>query len=442
MLYLRVINLSTLLLKSLKMIFIKSVHILEKGSQWCEKLFMTSIFSIHNHRKVSKQNPILRASYYAFLLAVIAIPFLSRQAFASGYTSTAQVYVDGKTMNVATSGKTVAEVVSDAGITLSEKDKIEPALETEITDGYKINIYRSVPITVEDEGAILKVETAQKTGQSIASEAGIILHPEDEYELEASDLSSNDLQPGLTMKVDRAELINLNLYGAVNQVRTQEKTVGDFLDANDIKLQAGDTLLQTREQAILDGVSIQIRNDSREVVVTDEQIPMPEEVIKDVNKASDYKETQLAGYPGQKKVTYEIKKENGKEVSRSVLEEVVIKPASKQITIVGTKSIGPGVSVSEQARDLMAQAGISSSDYEYAYAIINRESRWRPTVSNYNGSGAYGLCQALPGSKMATAGSDWKTNPVTQLKWCNSYAYSRYGSWRGAYDFWMRKHWW
>jgi hypothetical protein len=244
------------------------------------------------------------------------------------------------------------------------------------------------------------------------------------------------------MKVDRAETINLNLYGAVTQVRTQEKTVGDFLTAHKIQLQAGDTLLQPTDQAIIDGGSIEIKNDSREVAVIDEEIPMPEEIVRDVNKDAGYKEVTTTGSVGQKKVTYEIKKENGKEISRTAIEEVVIKPATKQVTIVGTKSVGPGVNVSAQAKELMAQAGISASDYTYAYFIIDKESHWRPGVSNYNGSGAYGLCQALPGSKMASAGADWRTNPVTQLKWCSGYANSRYGSWKGAYEYWMKKHWW
>jgi uncharacterized protein YabE (DUF348 family) len=403
---------------------------------------MTSIFSIHNHKKSVKQHPFRRVSYLAVILAIIAIPFLSHQAFANTVSSTAQLYIDGKVVNVATNAKTVKGVIEDAGFTVGKSDKVEPSLETEVTDGYKINVYRAIPITVEDKGVNVEIETAQKTGESIASEAGIALNPEDKFDLQTSDLSGNDLKPGLTMKVDRAETINLNLYGAVTQVRTQEKTVGDFLTAHKIQLQAGDTLLQPTDQAIIDGGSIEIKNDSREVAVIDEEIPMPEEIVRDVNKDAGYKEVTTTGSVGQKKVTYEIKKENGKEISRTAIEEVVIKPATKQVTIVGTKSVGPGVNVSAQAKELMAQAGISASDYTYAYFIIDKESHWRPGVSNYNGSGAYGLCQALPGSKMASAGADWRTNPVTQLKWCSGYANSRYGSWKGAYEYWMKKHWW
>lgn len=56
-------------------------------------------------------------------------------------------------------------------------------------------------------------------------------------------------------------------------------------------------------------------------------------------------------------------------------------------------------------------------------------------------SGAYGLVQALPGSKMASAGSDWQTNAQTQIEWGVEYMEDRYGSPCGAWDFWQSNGW-
>lgn len=92
--------------------------------------------------------------------------------------------------------------------------------------------------------------------------------------------------------------------------------------------------------------------------------------------------------------------------------------------------------------DWMAAAGIAASDYGYVDYIISRESGWGVTKSNYGGSGAYGLGQALPASKMAPFGADYMTNPITQLRWANAYATSRYGSWANAYNFWINRHVW
>ncbi|MER8101262.1 MULTISPECIES: transglycosylase SLT domain-containing protein [unclassified Kitasatospora] len=72
--------------------------------------------------------------------------------------------------------------------------------------------------------------------------------------------------------------------------------------------------------------------------------------------------------------------------------------------------------------------------------IIAHESSWNVTATNAS-SGAYGLAQALPGSKMATHGSDWKTNATTQIKWALDYMNSRYGSPNAAWTFWQANHW-
>ena len=68
-------------------------------------------------------------------------------------------------------------------------------------------------------------------------------------------------------------------------------------------------------------------------------------------------------------------------------------------------------------------------------AIWTRESGWRYNAEN--ASGAYGIPQALPGSKMASAGADWQTNPATQISWGLGYIKSTYGSPCNAWSFWQ-----
>ncbi|MFF4831481.1 transglycosylase SLT domain-containing protein [Streptomyces sp. NPDC001315] len=72
--------------------------------------------------------------------------------------------------------------------------------------------------------------------------------------------------------------------------------------------------------------------------------------------------------------------------------------------------------------------------------IVSHESGWNHKATN-SSSGAYGLVQALPASKMASAGSDWKTNPATQIKWGLDYMNSRYGSPAAAWNFWQANGW-
>jgi Transglycosylase SLT domain len=72
--------------------------------------------------------------------------------------------------------------------------------------------------------------------------------------------------------------------------------------------------------------------------------------------------------------------------------------------------------------------------------IVNHESSWNYKAVNPS-SGAYGLFQALPGSKMSSAGADWRSNPATQIEWGLNYMDSRYGSPCEAWSFWQANHW-
>jgi hypothetical protein len=72
--------------------------------------------------------------------------------------------------------------------------------------------------------------------------------------------------------------------------------------------------------------------------------------------------------------------------------------------------------------------------------IAIHESHWNPFDLNRS-SGAYGIPQAVPGSKMAWAGADWRTNPVTQVKWMIHYVDGRYGSACQAWAFWQTHRW-
>lgn len=77
--------------------------------------------------------------------------------------------------------------------------------------------------------------------------------------------------------------------------------------------------------------------------------------------------------------------------------------------------------------------GWGDDQYNCLVSLWNRESHWN--VYAYNaGSGAYGIPQALPGSKMASAGPDWQNNAATQITWGLGYITGRYGTPCGAWD--------
>jgi hypothetical protein len=88
----------------------------------------------------------------------------------------------------------------------------------------------------------------------------------------------------------------------------------------------------------------------------------------------------------------------------------------------------------------MAAQMVPSGQFQCFSNIVDHESSWNYHAVNAS-SGAYGLFQALPAGKYASAGSDWQTNPATQIKWGLNYMDSRYGSPCEAWSFWQANHW-
>jgi hypothetical protein len=86
------------------------------------------------------------------------------------------------------------------------------------------------------------------------------------------------------------------------------------------------------------------------------------------------------------------------------------------------------------ARALLSEFGFSVDQFSCLDPLWTGESGWRVTADNPHSS-AYGIPQALPGAKMSSAGPDWATNPVTQIRWGLGYIRDRYGSPCGAWSF-------
>ncbi|MER7764775.1 transglycosylase SLT domain-containing protein [Streptomyces sp. NPDC097619] len=133
-------------------------------------------------------------------------------------------------------------------------------------------------------------------------------------------------------------------------------------------------------------------------------------------------------------------------VSVSVIRRITASKKALAGTVVGLTAVGsmlaavPAQAAPMDAKSIARQMIPDAAQFAAFNNIVSRESGWNHTATN-SSSGAYGLVQALPASKMSSAGSDWKTNPATQIKWGLDYMNSRYGSPVGAWNFWQQNHW-
>jgi hypothetical protein len=176
-------------------------------------------------------------------------------------------------------------------------------------------------------------------------------------------------------------------------------------------------------------------------------VPFSTHQVNDFSLSFGTKVVRQKGVDGKQAVTYLISQNKAGTVKK------IIQQALIQASVPEIDAIGATIDINGDKSAVMAQSGIVSGDYAYVNYIVSHESGWCATKAqgehvcpvipdNPYTSGGYGLCQSTPGTKMATAGADWTTNPITQLRWCSGYADRAYGGWANAYYHWLSHHNW
>ena len=363
------------------------------------------------------------------------------------------VYDDGVEKVIITKAETVSAALEEGSVVVGEHDSIEPSIDAKLTDSMSfVNIRRARMVAVIDSGQEKRVITAAQANSEITTAADVKLYPEDDVQFS---VTWDFLNSGaaLQMKITPAKVVNLTLYGQKVVLRTQKTTVAEFLKEKNIVLGVDDGMDVSGDTKIVDQMTFQIWRDGIQTISATEEVPFGIEEIKDDTKFVGFREIQNPGQNGSKSVIYEIEMKGGVEISRTKISEIITRLAVAQVEIVGTKPRSVPWTGSVDREAWLRAAGIAESDWGYVQYIIEREGGWCPVRwqndrgCNDHGQVApsnlgYGMFQATPGTKMASAGADWLTNPVTQIRWANGYAIGRYGSWAAAYEFKISRGWW
>lgn len=348
---------------------------------------------------------------------------------------------------------TVGDLLAKLNITLNQGDVVEPSVNTPISeDNFHINVYRAVPVEIVEGSQKIFTFSAETTARSIADQAGITVYPEDYVNIVPVTNFVEQPTLGEQVVIDPATPVNLNVYGTQTLVRTHATTVSALLSDEHISLSSNDTVQPSLSTSLTSGSQVFLIHHGTQIQTVTQLIPMPVQTIQDDSLTFGTSAIRQNGSTGQELLTYEENLQNGQVVSRTLIQTVVTQQPVTEIV-----AEGQAVQIPSDITAVMSEAGIPSGDYGYVNYIVSNESGWCPTkwqgevgycpgyfepiYSTSSGPG-YGLGQATPADKMAPFGSDWETNPVTQLKWATSYADGRYGSWEAAYNHWQDYHNW
>ncbi|MGY0058799.1 aggregation-promoting factor C-terminal-like domain-containing protein [Streptomyces sp. LZ34] len=206
---------------------------------------------------------------------------------------------------------------------------------------------------------------------------------------------------------------------------------GEQSSTDPVEATAADTTLladiPAGQQAVAQTTSLTQQADTQSTAADAEAKKFAEEAARKqaAKDAKDAKAKKVAAEKAAAEAKAAKEREDAKkklEASRSATRDASSFPQQASYTVAEVQA--------------MARQIVPADQFQCFSNIVNHESTWNYRAENPS-SGAYGLVQALPGSKMSSVGADWRTNPATQIKWGLNYMNDRYDSPCGAWSFWQ-----
>ncbi|GEL94996.1 ubiquitin-like domain-containing protein [Cellulomonas composti] len=348
------------------------------------------------------------------------------------------VDVDGQSVRVEGFGRTVEQVLSAGGIEVGERDLVAPGLSTAVGRGDQIVVRHARELDIDVDGTERTVWTTALTVGEAVEALGL---RDGDVRLSAS--RSSSLTRG-TLRVSTLKEIHLVVDGQVIDGVSSAASVRDALKDIGLVLAAGDQVSVPLDATAVDGLVVLVTRAATDGQTVTEAIPFEEEEVEDPTLVKGTRVITTHGRAGVRTTTYELDTVGGVVVGRTVVTSIVTTPPVTQVVTVGTAKlptivVSPG-SAQALGKEMAAARGWGDDQFACLYPLWKAESGWRVNAENKS-SGAYGIPQALPGSKMASVAADWRTNPATQITWGLNYIKSRYGTPCGAYEHFQLKHW-
>jgi len=245
--------------------------------------------------------------------------------------------------------------------------------------------------------------------------------------------------------------ITVVVDGEEQEITTRARTLAEALADAEIEVSAHDEVSAPMNGEPVDATITRV---SHSIEVVEEEIPFSTTRRETDSLTKGTEKVETKGQSGERTTTKRVLTKGGEVIGEEILAEAVGAEPVDEVVLVGTKPEPAPVTASESsdgsssggssgtthsgesprgiAQGMLSSHGWGDDQWSCLNNLWQRESGWNPSASNPS-SGAYGIPQALPGSKMASAGSDWRTNPATQIKWGLGYIKGRYGSPCGAW---------
>jgi resuscitation-promoting factor RpfB len=390
---------------------------------------------------------LLRSVKYGLCSAVLAGLVGGTVAWTST-DKTVHLLVDGRSTTISTTASDVTEALRAAGYHVGPHDLVAPSPTSAVHDHATIVLKR---------GRLLRLDI-NGTDRSLWTTAVTVDQAMDQLGFSTADFTSVSRSRRLPLAATDIEVrtprhVTVAHDGRTTALATTAATVGQLLRDIDVTLGPDDRLNVALSAAPTSAEQITVTRVDQHNVTTETPIPFATHKRNDPSLTAGRAKVVTAGRKGVRAVTWAVVYVDGRLAGRTRMGSAVVRRPTARVVRIGTKDELPASdtpntphaplpspgSAQAIARSLLADYGWSADQFDCLDQMWNRESGWR--VNAQNPSGAYGIPQALPGSKMASAGPDWQTDARTQIKWGLGYVKSRYSSPCQAWSLWQSQGW-
>ncbi|WP_369369766.1 ubiquitin-like domain-containing protein [Promicromonospora sp. Populi] len=394
-------------------------------------------------------------------LAAVATVASGSVAFAEAH-KTVTLDIDGTSRTVTTYSGSVEGLLESQGVRLGERDLVAPGNDAELSDGDQVVVRYARQVTMTDGDAerdVWVTVTDASEALSTLAERG------SDVALVAS--RSGD-RASLPLRLNDDGPVAVVADGATRVVEDHAASVDSVLDGLEVELDEDDRVsivpvATLAEDEVIDSksaesaetagadVAVQVQRVESKKVTTTTDVDFETTTVQDDERYADEGDlVRTEGEQGVRTRVVLVRTVDGEVVSREELSDEVTTEPVDQVVVEGTRERPvveepeaavpteasapvPAGSVKEIGQQMAAARGWTGQEWTCLDLLWQRESGWNYQAANPS-SGAYGVPQALPGSKMASAGADWATNPATQIEWGLGYIADRYGSPCGAWS--------
>lgn len=352
----------------------------------------------------------------------------------AGWVSTSgrtiDLRVDGQERQIHTSAKDVQGVLAAAHVPVGAHDLIAPDLGTQLENGAEVVVRHGHLLHLMVNGAARNVWV---NAASVDEALGQLGYGSDNLVSvsRSTRLDSN----AASFSITTPKYVSFKVDGKVVQAVAFGPTLRQAIAQAHLRLSPTDVVSPAINSPVRNREVITIHRVVYKLQVQRQSVGYGSIRQNDPNRAVGNNVVVTSGRNGVRQVTYRLRYVDGKLAGRTIYSNKVITGVVNRRTLVGTKQsysapsysapVGSG-SAQQIAAGMVSARGWGSDQFGCLVSLWNKESGWSTNAANP--SGAYGIPQALPGSKMASAGGDWQTSASTQIAWGLGYIASVYGT--------------